>query len=629
MAKNDFTQKEKVDPDEQVLAEVMEKFKNARDYYKKGYKDKWSNARKLYNSQRVAVNYEGSSDTFVPETFTIIQAVKSNVIGGKVKLDFLPTTDEQNGDTKVLNALNDQWWTQDKTKLKASWAIEDSLQVGNGYLWQYWNGEYPCNQYIPTEDNFFDPAATNYENLQWGGYRYLTTKKELEDEEIVNDQYNPEDDKSELMTKRYKNLDKVDEYTKKTYRGDKTAKQLREEMFSGSTSNEDKNLVEIIVFHDKEKIVRIANRCTVIENGDTWAKREASVIQSVDDQGQSVPVEIPEIEAFIPVAPARDYVDGALWYARGEIEVIGDLQELLNDTQNQKSDNMALTNNMMAILDPSEAEKADEIQIAPGAIFTLPPGSIEFVKPNGIGQDADNEMARIQSMMGRATAANELVQGASAQGTQSATEINSRLMQTGTRFASKLENYESEFFATLANNMFKIGQIFMTQEQAVRMIGSEGVEWKSYNPGEYLGNWDVKVSLEANAKAIKEERKQEAMQFFLMASKIPGVNVPQLARLTSGMLFDIDQNILDKVFPNEQMQAVQQLQMQKMAAETQQAQLQALPQNNMPQGVAPQDAMPQQGQGEMASAPQAQAENIASAAVQQGNGMNTPGMVNG
>ena len=614
MAKNDFKQKETEDPDELVLAEVMEKFRNARDYYKKGYKDKWSNARKIYNLQRVAVNFESSSDTVVPETFTIIQSVKSNVIGGKVKLEFLPTTNEQNGDTKTLNALNDQWWTQDKTKLKASWAIDDSLQVGNGYLWQSWNGEFPCNTYIPTEDNFFDPAATNYENLQWGGYRYLTTKKELEDEEITNDQYNPEDEKSELLTKRYKNLDKVDEYSKKTYRGDKTAKQLREEMFAGSTSNEDKNLVEIIVFHDKEKVVRVANRCTVIENGDTWAKREASVIQSVDDQGQPVLVEIPEIEAFIPVAPARDYVDGALWYARGEIEIIGDLQELLNDTQNQKSDNLALTNNMMASLDPSQAEKKDEIQIAPGNIFTLPPGSLEFHKPQSIGADADTEMLRLQGMMRRATASDELVQGSSSQGTQSATEINSRLMQAGTRFASKLENYEGEFFATLANNMFKIAQIFITQEQAVRMIGSEGVEWKSYNPGEYLGNWDVKVSLEANAKAIKEERKQEAMQFFLMASKIPGVNVPQLARLTSGMLFDIDQNIMDKVFPDEQMQMAQQLQMQKLAAETQQAEM---------------AAMPQAGQGEMASAPQASAENVASASVQQGQGMNIPGMVQG
>lgn len=603
-----------------TLTKVMNRFNAARDYTRKGFWETWKDCRKLYNSQRIAVNYAGSSDTFVPETFTIVQSVKSNVIGGKIKLQFLPTNSEQIGDVKVLNALMDQIWTNDSTKLKASWAIEDSLLTGNGYLWQYWNGDYPCNIYIPTEDNFFDPQATNYSNLRFGGYRYLTTIKDLKAEKITNPDYNSEDEKSEARVGRYKNLERLDDYTNNTWKlgNDKTAKQLREEMVAGSvlsTAKDDSGVIEVIVYIDKKKLIKIANRCVVIEEVETPFKRDATVIESADDMGKPIPVELPEIEPFIPVAPFRDYVDGAMWYARGEAEIIGDLQELLNDTQNQKTDNLSFTNNRMFTLDPSQAHKKDEIQSIPGAVFTIPAGSLEAIPTPMIGPDADNEMYRLQGMMRRATAADEIVQGSNSKGASTATEINAQLNMAGTRFGSKLENYESEGFAILCQNMFKLLQIFLTTEQAVRMVGQEGVEWKNYNPGEFLGNWDVKVSLEANARQLKEERKQEAMQFFLMMAKIPGVDVALLAKLTAGLIFDIDDSILEKILPQQQMQAMQRMQMQQMAAQTQQAQTEAQ-----------MAGMPQASQGAMASAPQSSAENAVGASVMQGNGMNTPGM---
>lgn len=611
MAKKYTESKKKIDKEALKLTEIMGKFISARDYMRKGFLQDWKDCRNIYNSNRVSVSYEGTSDTFLPETFTILQSVKSNVIGGKVKLEYMPTRDDQTGDTRTLNSLMDQIWTQDKTKLKASWAIDDSLQVGNGYLWQYWNGKYPCNLYIPTEDNFFDPTATNYENLRWGGYRYTTTRQDLEKEQITNPDYDETDEKSEVKVKRYKNLDKIDSYK---IGNDKTAKQLREEMVAGSvltTKGDNEDVVEVIVYIDKERQIKIANRCTIIEDIETPFKREETTIDSVDDMGNPVPVVLPEIPAFIPVAPARDYVDGAMWYARGEIQIVKDLQELLNDTQNQKTDNLSLSNNMMATLDPSQAHKKDEIQIAPSALFTVPSGALEFIKPPNIGPDADNEINRLQRAMRAATAADEIMQGMSAGGAQTATEINSQMMQAGTRFASKLENFESEFFAILANNMFKLLQIFLTKEQAVRILGQQGVEWKNYNPGEYLGDWDVKVSLEANARAMKEEEKQSAMQFYLMASKLPFINQEQLFKYAADKIFNMDQNLLDKIAPSQQAQMVQQMQMQQMAAETQQAQM---------------NAMPQSGQGALASAPQSNMENAVSAGAMQAQGMNVPGM---
>lgn len=615
----------KADP---VLDKTMKRFNAARNYVRRGFWDTWKDARKLYNSERIMVNYEGNSDTFIPETFTILQSIKSNVVGGRVAIDYFPTNKDQSGDVRVLKSLMDQVWIQDNTKLKASWAIDDSLQVGNGYLWQYWNGKFPTNKYIPTEDNFFDPDATSYENLRFGGYRYLTTIDALKEETIANVNYDPADPNSPKRVPRYKNLEAVNNYRymgdgkKSQYGDDKTAKQLREEMIAGSvltdTGNGDEDsLVEVIVYHDKQRLVRIANRCTVIEDVETPFGRKATTMQSVDDFGNPVSFELPEIKPFIPVAPARDIVDGAMWYAKGEIEVIGDLQELLNDTQNQKTDNLNFALNRMWTLDPSQAHKIDQIQSVPGAVFTVPAGALQPVQQANIGTDADNEIFRLQGMMRRATAADEIVQGANPKGTQTATEINAQVVQAGARFSSKLENYESEFFKILANNMLKIMQIFMTQEQAVRLIGQEGVEWKNFNPGEYLGDYDIKVQLEATANRVRETEKQNAMQFFLLASKIPTIDQNALFKRTAKTLFELDDNELRALMKTPEQLAQEQAMLQATAA--------TAPTGKPSQGGGVAD-MPQQGAGVMAQLPMSQAEQTATNSAMQAQGMNIPGM---
>ena len=601
-----------------ILQEVMANFNSARSYTRKGFWTTWKNARKLYNNERVQANYIGNSDTFIPETFTILQSIRANIIGGKISMNFLPTRDDQIGDAQVLNALMDQIWEKDRTKLKASWALEDSLVVGNGYLWQYVDDGLPSNLYVPTEDNFFDPNATNYENLQFGGYRHVTTLKELKDEMVPSMDEEP----GEPYEPKYKNLDKIkplsEEVGGNTIHDDKTAKQLREEMIAGSPlaeqtfeenrQNTTPQLVEVICYFDKKRMIKIANRSVIIMDEETPFQREETTVESVDDLGNPVSVVLPEIESFIPVAPARDYVDGAMWYAKGEVEVIGELQELLNDTQNQKTDNLNYTLNRMWTLDPSQAHKKDEIQSVPGAVFTIPPGSLEQIQTASIGGDADNEMLKITSAMRRATAADELIQGAGQdQGDVTATEVRATLAQAGTRFGSKLEIYENEFFSILGKNMFKILQIFTTQEVAVRMLGPKGVEWKNYNPGEFLGDYDIKVKLDGSARIIKETEKQEAMQFFLMASKMPFVDQQTLFKVVAGKLFDKTESELKDLIQ------------------------QAPPMMpGMEEGMAPPmgapGEMPQQGQGEMAQMPMSDAEQGATNTAMQGQGMNVPGM---
>lgn len=522
---------------------VMDRFNASRAYTRKYYWDTWNDCWKLYSNERVLANYEGNSDGFVPETFTIIQAVKAHIVSPRLKVTFLPTHPDQYGDVKVLNNLFDFAWYQDNVDEKVDAAILDYLVDGNGFIFQYVGEDgFPCNKYVPTQDVFIDPQATSYEDMRYCGYRYITTKKQLEDEQITNKDYQSSDPKSTLKVPKYKNLDQIK--PGKLDPNDKTSKTLMEEMMGGSVTNEP-DIVECIVYFDKKKMVRIANRTVVIEDDDTPFKRDESVIQSVDDQGNPVPVTLPAIDAFMPMAAFRNYKDGSLFYAKGEIEYISELQERLNDTQNQKTDNLSFILNRMWTLDPAFANKIDEIQSIPGAVFTIPPGALEQVQTAPIGADADLEIQRIKDEMRRATAADELIQGAGTTGQTTATEVNAQLTQAGTRFGLKLDGLEKGGFRILAENMFKIMQIYITSETAVRAVGHDGIDWQNYNPGMYLGDYDVKVQLKATADIAREVEKQNAMQFFLLASKYPFVNQQLLFKETVTALFDRDEEDIE------------------------------------------------------------------------------------
>lgn len=533
MAKQTAVKKTKIKGQEN-FDKVMKRFNRSNTYVKDKYRDDWSDYTKLYYNERVNAGYAGNSEIFMPETFTIVQAVKAHVLGDDPKVKFMPTRADQKADTNVLNQMLDFIWTQDSMGLKAGLAIEDMLTIGNAYLFSFWGPDgYPTTRYVHAQDAFFDIANGLYQDQRFCGYRYITSKKDLEDEMIM-------DPETGEMVKRYKNLEWVESASAEQQ--DKTAKAEKEEMFLGAQFK-DEDTVEVIVYIDKERMVSIANRSVVIEDIETPFKRDATTIQSVDDMGNQVPVEIPAIKPFLPYAPIRNYVDGNLFYARGDIQIIADLQERLNDVSTQKFDNLTYILDRMYTLDPAYADRVDEIQNMPGAVFTIPKGALEEITTTPIGNDADKEKEDIKDAMRRATAADELVQGGGQdQGMLTATEVRAQISQSGTRFKLKLRQLEEEGLKIWAGNIFKLIQINVNQEIMVRTIGPEGVEWQNYNPGEYLGEYEPKVMLEAHAAAVSEERKQEAMQFHLMASQQPWVDQQKLFVETAKAVFNKNEN---------------------------------------------------------------------------------------
>jgi hypothetical protein len=542
--KNDYNQPAKKKAPEDTLTRVVKCYETSKNYVNDFYKEVWEDSWKAYNNQRTRyAQYYGVASNAVPETFTIVESIKANIIGGEQRFEYYPTRDDQKADTKALNALvNHYWYTNNFPQEALKW-VNDDIVLGTGFMWTFWDetrGVVPL--YVPLSDNFVDPTAKNYQEARYAGFRYLTTVEELEQQEEFD---------GEQMVKRFKNLSEVKE-TKRND-SDETDKEAKDRLLGSTLGKEAKGQqIEVIYYVDKEKLVQIANREVIIEERDTPFKREETVIESFDDEGEPTPVVLPEIPAFLPFAPARNYIDGSLFYGRGEVEVLLPSQELLNDTSSQKTDNLTYIVNKVMLVDPAYSDEGDNLDIVPGAKFYIPPGAVEWLNMQPIGADADNEMARITDSMRRATAADEIIQGKGSGGRTTATEIRAQLAQAGTRFSIKLKNLEREGMKILADNIFKLIQIYVDQELAVRTIGAQGAEFLTFNPGEFLGDYEPRVMLDTTAVAVKEEEKQNAMMFFQMAVQMPFVNQLELFKQTAEKMFELEPDELEMLLQQEQ-----------------------------------------------------------------------------
>lgn len=531
---------------------ILEDFRVARDYVKKSYLNTWNDCWKSYNNIRTMRGYEGVADDFVPETFTIVESIKSNVFGGKPKFNFLPLREEQKQDTTVLNELVDYYWQcNDMTEKVLNWG-KDMIVYGNGIMMASWEGDLVQYTNIPLADFFVDPTATHMNKPgtagypKYAGYRFLTSVDELKNRKIIN----PETGEMEQL---YKNLDNI---KAKDTDFDRTDKQDKEH-FMGSTLGDDAKdkQVEVIVYYTRKKKVLIANRDTVIYDGENPYSRKASkksVEMDMDGVPMTTTVEIPEIKGFLPFAILRNYVDTSLFYAKGDVEIILPRQEALNDVSSQKHDALTFALNPMWQIDPQYKHLAEQIESLPGAVLPIPQGAISNFERQDVSASADIEMNRIQEEMRRATAADEVVQGVSQQkGRVTATEVQTQVNQASQRFSTKMTTIENEGLAQLGRITYKMIQIFVTQQMAVRVVGPDGVAWKDYDPDEYLGDYEPQIQLESTTKAAKAEEGQKYSVIHQLAQNSPYVDQRELMRKYFQTMLDVSDIEMKRLLPEE------------------------------------------------------------------------------
>lgn len=526
-------------PEVDYLTKVVADFNASWEYTQGAWHKRWENNQYLYNGNRVKRGYVGITNTFVPMSFSTVETLTSGLFGAKPKFAYLPPQDKPDQNTDILNGVLDYYWDKDQWSLKMINTGRNMFKLGTAVDYFCWEGDHPVLINVPIRDFFIDPTASSLETAAYMGRRYLTTIDELKEYEVIDLDAKPDAQGNYPMKKKYTNLDKLKEDGGST--GENTDKQEKDMWYGSTMANPQKKQVEVLEWWTEDKCVSVMNRSVVIEDSDNYFKAKDKA------NGSEYP------EGLMPFADARDYVDESLFYAKGEIDIIADQQELLNDLTNQNIDSITFTLNQMYTLDPKYAHLLSEIENLPGAVYPVEKDALVPIQQRTIPQDAFLERQNIKSEIRETTASNEVVKGASTEGAKvTATEINAQVSGAGQRFSLKVTQVENGYFYRVAKIVRRMIQLYVTEPMMVRIVGKDGARWEQFNPEEFKGEYEPRVQLEAtinNEKQVEANNAKEMLGAFL---NDPDVNQQELKKLVLQKSFDLDPDEVDALMSQSQ-----------------------------------------------------------------------------
>lgn len=513
-----------------TLSTVIKDFNAAWEYTQGAWHKRWENNHFLYNGDRIKRGYVGITDTFVPMSFSTVETMTSGLFGTKPKFGYLPPQEKQDQKTDILNSLVDFFWDKDQWSLKIINTGRNGFKLGTAVDYFYWEGDHPCLINVPIRDFFISPDSSELTEgrTRYCGRRFLATIEELEGFEVVDLDAKPDEEGNYPMKKKYTNLDQVNVDAGST--GSNTDKQEKD-MWYGSTMTEpSKKQVEVIEYWTEEKTISVVNRTVVIENAENYylAKDRAN--------GAEYP------EGLLPFADFRDYVDESLFYAKGEIDIIADQQELLNDITNQNIDSITYTLNQMYTLDPKYATQIAEVENLPGAVYPFEAGTLVPIPQRAIPPDAFLERQNIKNEIRETTASNEIVKGApdSSKGDTTATEINAQIAGAGQRFNLKVTQIENGYFYRMSKIVFRMIQLYVTEPMMVRIVGKDGARWEQFDPSEFDGVYEPRVQLDSTINNEKQNQAADAKEMLGAFLGDPDINQQELKKLVLQRSFDLD-----------------------------------------------------------------------------------------
>lgn len=521
--KTDTSAKSNTSEVSQAVKDVLKDFDSSWDYTSNSWHDRWRDNNFLYNNQRVKRGYEGISDTFVPMCFSTVETLTSALFGAKPKYSFLAPQDKPDQDTEILNSLLDSYWDKDQWSVKNIITGRCMLKLGTAIDYYYWDRDHPVKLSIPVRDFFIDPTATSLENARYMGRRYLTTKSELESFEIVDFDKSKGDDI--VMKKKYTNLENLDAY--KTL--ENTDKEEKDMWYGSTLTDPPADQVEVLEYWTLDKVISVANRYTVIEGSDNYYKAKAKA------NGNKFP------KGIMPFNDARDYVDESLFFAKGEVDFIGDQQEDLNDLSNQNKDAITYILNQMYTLDPKYGDSIETVENLPGAVYPFEPNTLVPIPRGNIPADAFNERQNIKNEIRETTASNEVIKGAPTEGGKAtATEVNAQVAGAGQRISLKVTQLENGYFHREALIVFEMVKLYVTEPMMVRIVGKDGTSWQQFDPKEFKGNYEPRVQLDITIQNKKDRQATDAANLLKAFLNNPVINQQELAKVVLQRAFDLD-----------------------------------------------------------------------------------------
>lgn len=518
-----------------VVTEVTGRFNVAWTYAKQNHHSRLERNWKLYNNKRVNPSYQGTTNTFVPISFSIVETITSALAAGRPSIDFVPqdmykyiSSYESTGEKpnlKALNAQYDYYWDCDNWDLKSIKTIRGGLREGTSCEWVFWDGDKPRVINLNVRDAIIDPSLTDPMQLItnpgdfFSGRRYITTLDALKAETVID----PETGK---LKPRFKNLSQV----KPGFIGsEQTAKQVQE-TFIGATGDT-KDLIEVIEMVDGDNIRSVANRTIEIED----TPNELGIHRLV-------------IHRFI--------ADDATVYGKAILDPIAAPQELLNDVTNQSVDAVTDILHPQYELDPMYADHLGAVSEAgAGTVFPFAPGSLKRIDKGTVSPQGFNERTNMKNEMREATGADQIVQGTGPQGGDTtATEIKAQLNQAGQRFELFVRMLEREGFYQRTKIVYKMMLHHLKDVQLVPAMGLDGPQFHKLDITQFDETYEPKIQLAASVNNAKQRDAQQSTEAYQILIADPTNDLWEAKKILYPKMFDLTDEQLDRIIGAEKPQ---------------------------------------------------------------------------
>ena len=489
-------------------------------------------------------------------------------ISAQPTVKYIPNRADQDDETEILNDVYQDFARRDGWALKNKINGRQGVITGNYFAYYEWmpddNGGYVHKEIVPIRDAVIDPNCHNIGDAEYVGRRFFTSKKSLEEATI----YNPETGKVE---KRYKDLTEVEDGTGVGGVDSESDKAKKDEAL-GSVSPDRASQVEIIEIWTHKQVVVIANRKQVIEEREnpyyTLSKsryeqrkleheleRQQILMQTAgaEDIGE-FDEEFNEHNAgLIPFAHGCEYPDVSLVYGSSDVDIIADEQELLNTLTELNIEAILYQLFPERRIDPKFADKIDNLDPAPGKVYPLPMGAMDWQNPPTIPTNAFAERNNIKGEIREAASVSEISKGITATDNTTATEIKAMLGQADIRIKEKADNLAQGFFTQEATIVFRLLQLYADDDYMVRKVGEDGINFERVDMARFRGEYMPMVTLDVQAK-LDQSEKQEAYSAAFQIIIADATNNLQAAKeiMYPKMMPDLSQEEIERIITQEQ-----------------------------------------------------------------------------
>ena len=551
-----------------TLGKYLKKFMDSWTYAQQNYHQVWEDNWKLYRNIRIKKNHPGTIEAFVPMVNSTVNTIVASLFNSNPTVKYIPNRPDQDEETEILNDVYQDFARRDGWALKNKINGRQGVITGNYFAYYEWqpddNGGYVHKEIVPIRDAIIDPNCHNIGDAEYVGRRFFTSKKSLEEATI----YNPETGKVE---KRYKDLSEVQDGQGVGGVDSESDKAKKDEAL-GSVSPDRQSQVEIIEIWTHKEVVVIANRKQVIEERENpyytlsksryeQRKLEHELLRAQTLQATLGTEDIgPFDEEFnehnaglIPFAHGCEYPDVSLVYGSSDVDIIADEQELLNTITELNIEAILYQLFPERRIDPKFVDRIDNLDPAPGKVYPLPMGAMDWQNPPAIPNNAFAERNNIKGEIREAASVSEISKGISATDSTTATEIKAMLGQADVRIREKADNLAQGFFMQEATIVFRLLQLYADDGYMVRKVGEEGINFETVDMTRFKGEYTPMVTLDVQAKLEQSEKQEAYTNAFQMIIADPTNNLQAAKEIMyPKMMPDLSQEEIDRIITQEQ-----------------------------------------------------------------------------